>query len=85
MARTLGTDWLRKSTTPEERDSTTSMVRTAKPTLDVLLEIIKTRRQAIERSTEADYVNASWPYLQAHKNGRCQELDYIISLIDLNE
>jgi hypothetical protein len=52
----------------------------------VLLRLIQLTKQRIEdikasERREQSYENASWAYLQSHRNGRAQELDYLLNLL----
>jgi hypothetical protein len=35
----------------------------------------------LQKSREADYESPSWAYLQAHKNGRIQQLNELLTLL----
>jgi hypothetical protein len=80
----LGTDWYRQDKSQEERDATTQAVASAKGILDMLLARALARKAEVANTSQADYTSPSWSHLQAHKNGRLEELDYFIKMIDLN-
>lgn len=59
----------------------------ANPILLELMAHLKERKESLEAQdrTEDTYDKASWSHLQAHRNGRAQELHYIIQLLSFAE
>jgi hypothetical protein len=57
------------------------------PVILRLIEILKDRKESIEAKprNEDIYENPSWSHLQAHLNGRAQEIQYIIQLLSFAE
>ena len=48
-----------------------------------LKEILQERRKTLEKYQ--DYDSASWSHKQAHQNGRQEELDFLLSILNLKE
>ncbi len=45
-----------------------------------LIEILNKEKKELTRST--DYTNPSWAYQQAHNNGRLQQIDNVLHLLE---
>lgn len=64
-----------------------NQLRAAKPILERQSQIIKDELASTERSETdvKEYGAASWPYLQADKNGYKRALKFLLKLIDLDQ
>ena len=71
-------EWARHADRSEQE--VLAMLEAARPTLDVLKNIIETRRRN-KRPTRGDYDNPSWAPKQAHDNGFNEALNEIEKLL----
>lgn len=57
------------------------------PVLKRLVQILKDRKEQLEAlpRSEDSYDSPSWSHLQAHRNGRAQELQFILQLLSFAE
>lgn len=82
----LASDWVRGTKTLEQKQEIYNQVVGSYKALELLKGIIfKRRDNLIGSPSEDDYKNTSWANLQAHRNGRLQELDYIIKLLTISD
>jgi hypothetical protein len=79
----LAIDWFRKISNQEDKKATEQAIRQAGGVLEILKDLLETRLRSISKTNEDDYDSPSWAYLQAHKNGRIQDLEYVIRLLTL--
>jgi hypothetical protein len=78
---TISTEWYVGCSTEADRAKRRALVETSEPLLDVLSKVISNRRKTIENVRETDYDIGGWAYLQAHRNGRLEELDRLETLV----
>ena len=81
----LATDWTKRCDSPEDKAATEQAIRQAGPILEILRETLVSRAESIKKTDEKDYTKASWSHFQAHRNGRHEELDYVIKLLTLKD
>ena len=57
------------------------------PVILTLIKHLKDRKESLEAQdrTETVYDNANWANLQAHRNGRAQEIYHILQLLSFAE
>jgi len=57
------------------------------PVILTLIKTLRERQASLEAQdrTETIYDNAAWSHLQAHRNGRAQELNFILQLLSFAE
>lgn len=71
------------------KDITEEVMKNAafNPVILHLIKMLQDRKEAIESKarTEDIYDNPSWSFLQAHQNGRAQELNFILQLLSFAE
>lgn len=79
----LASDWFRKTSDPDDKKATEQAIRQAGPVLEILRELLTNRLRNISRPKEETYTNPSWAYFQAHRNGRIEDLEYVIKLVTL--
>lgn len=62
------------------------MVKSAKPTLDLLKQILVDRMVEVQKSmlSTQNYESPAWAEMQADRLGAIRELDYVISLLTLD-
>lgn len=81
----LGMDWFKNARTPEEKEKVQALVLNSEPLLDLLRQILEMRKMGMTAFTEKNYENPSWAHLQAHRNGRIEEIDYLLKLLTPKE
>lgn len=81
----LATEWLRNAKTKEDKEKIYANVEAAQPALKLLINIILSRKAGMPLPKEDDYNSNSWAHLQAHRNGRIQECEWLLKLIQLND
>lgn len=79
--------WTQNLKTDEEKVNFQSTLRGSKPVLTRLAEIIEHKRSDLSRSERSlkTYLNPSWAYEQAHKNGYDSALKNIQELLFLDQ
>lgn len=80
---TLAADWFRQTSDPDDRKTREQAIRQAGPILEILKDLLTNRLRGVSQMREAAYDNPSWAYLQAHRNGRIEDLEYVIKLLTL--
>lgn len=83
----MRTEWTRDCPDDATKQERRDMVKSARPTLDVLRKILRTKLEEQEAAAFATsaYDSPSWPYLQADKNGRMALLKDLIDLVDVSD
>ena len=81
MKRSLSVEWYRGCNSDDARKTRKGLVSSSPPVREVLEDIANSRRDDLLRLREADYNAGSWAYLQAHRNGRLEELDRLLELL----
>ena len=78
--------WTKHLRDEKEQNNFYDYVRKCKPLLDRLGELIKEEEDKLLKSERSErvYDLGNWDYLQAHKNGYGQCLDYFKQLITLD-
>lgn len=74
--------WYHGCKTEEERANRKDLVHSSTPVLDVLEAVLEKRRRELLSMREDDYNVTGWAYLAAHRNGRLEELDRLIHLLN---
>lgn len=69
----------------EERENFKLSVQNSKIVLDKLREIVYNMYKETTSVSSRDYDCPSWPYKQAHDNGRLEILSEILELLDINK
>jgi hypothetical protein len=81
------TKWTQHLTDEEEKKRFQNQIWSAKPVLERLLLILDEQEKSLDRS-EIDpqsFSSPNWAYLQAFKNGDRFRLNYLKTLIDLDQ
>lgn len=81
----LAMEWLKYAKTAEAQEAAKTTVFNAEPAFMLLRMLLKDRRSAIPVLTEEDYKHGDWASLQAHRNGRIQEIDHLLQLITFKD
>lgn len=83
-AFTVTSEWLQAST---ETDPlvVTERIMSCADVLSVLSNILIERHREASTTREVDYTNSAWPYLEAHRKGRIEELEKIIRILPTND
>lgn len=78
-------EWFRGVREDADRKEREQMVRSAKPTLEVLKQLLEARLRAVDdtQMSKADYENPSWAFKQADANGAKRTLQELIQLLTL--
>lgn len=76
----MGVEWFFGCSTEEERSRRREIVLSSYSILKVLKEYLENKKNTLSMREE-DYDVAAWAFLQAHRNGRIDELDRLIKLI----
>jgi len=79
----LAADWFRQISDPDDRVAREQAIRQAGPILEILKDLLTNRLRTASQMREASYEHPSWAYLQAHRNGRIEDLEYVIKLLTL--
>lgn len=79
--------WTKNLDTPEEKERFESTVKSAKPVLKRLTDLLIEEEDALDRSeiNPDVYESASWASKQAHKNGQRSMIRKIKNLINLDQ
>lgn len=82
----MQTDWFKDCKTEEEKKERKELVKTAKPTLKVLKNILEKRIEAemLYGVKKERYDSPVWSHVQADVNGSVRTLQSILSLLDLD-
>ena len=83
----MKTEWFRGLTTDEAKQERRELVKSARPTLEVLKGLLEKRLKdkADKQSSEALYLNPNWAYLQADSTGAMRELKTLIDLLTIED
>lgn len=78
-------DWMR-GLKQEEKEKRIEMVQSARPTLELLKEILSSKLEGMqtEMLSQQNYESPSWGLKQADSVGAIRELNYVISLLTLD-
>ena len=76
----LSVEWYVGCATEEQRQRRKEIVLSSRSVLEVLKTYLEHRKNGLSVKEE-DYNVASWAYLQAHRNGKTEELDRLIKFI----
>jgi hypothetical protein len=78
-------EWWKYDCTQEERDERKALVRSAKPTLDVLRKMLEKRLEDIHsrRLSNSLYDSPNWPYMQADLLGSERVLTELVELLTI--
>lgn len=74
----FSTDWFQDLDENDDKELRAQLVQSAGPTLQILAEIVKRRKQSVE--TKYEYSEA-WQFEIARDIGRKQELDFLLRLL----
>lgn len=77
------TDWFRGvEQNAEEKEKIQNSLADAERAFEILRKIIRKRLDGLPSPSENDYARAAeWSHLQAHRNGRVQEMINLLKLI----
>ena len=81
MAKGISTEWYEDTGSEEARKERADLVKGSSTILEVLLKIVARRRAELLVVREPDYDVHGWPFVQAHQNGRLEELDRLYKLL----
>lgn len=81
----IQSEWLKYAKGEEEKEGTKQTVLNADPAFAILRKLLEDRRRAVPSITEKEYERADWAALQAHRNGRMQEIDHLLKLLTFKE
>ena len=73
--------WTQHIPEKEEKEKFAKSVLSSLP-LRRLKQILLEELEALDRPTEADYESPSWAYLQAHRNGRVQQIRSLLTMLE---
>lgn len=78
---------MRGCQTEAEKLERKEMVKSARPTLKVLRNVLEKRMQDLEANAQKSehYEKASWAYYQADHLGAMRAYNYVLSLLDQEE
>lgn len=76
----MGVEWYFGCANEDDRERRRDVVLSSYSILKVLKEYLTNKKDTLSMREE-DYDVAAWAYLQAHRNGRIDELDRLIKLI----
>jgi hypothetical protein len=81
------TKWTQHLSDPKERENFLLHLRSAKPVLERLMDIIKEEEGVLDKSELSikSFDTPNWPFLQAYKNGYRSGLNLTQKLIDLDQ
>jgi len=79
------TDWLRQAKNKADKEAVIAQLEAARPAFKLLESILLARKAGMGLFKEEDYNSPSWANLQAHRNGRTQECEWLLKLITLND
>ena len=75
-------DWFTGCTDETEKEARLLEIMQARNGLEVLYELLKRRKEKLDRPTRDEYDTPAWQYRLAHDNGRLEEDNYLLSLLD---
>jgi hypothetical protein len=83
----MRTEWYRGCTNDAEKQERKEMVMSAKPTLDILHRMVKTKlaEKEMVANSAALYDSPSWPYLQADKTGEMRVLKDMLEILNISD
>lgn len=81
------TKWTQHLKDDEEKARFRNQVFSAKPVLERLYSILEEQEKSLDRNEidPTSFSNPNWAYLQAFKNGDRFRLNYLKTLIDLDQ
>ena len=74
--------WTSHLKTQQDKDRFKQLLNSSKEVLERLSDILQSEFDSIDTVKETDYFNASWAYLQAHQNGRKEQLIKILTILN---
>lgn len=74
------TDWIKNLQDKKDQDEFKASIQNAGSVLDRVAQLIEERINSLG-APEKNYTSPSWAYLQAHVNGRKEELEYFKKLV----
>lgn len=77
----ISTEWYHRCKGRDEEQTRKNLVESSTPILAVLKSLVDQRKLELLSTRETDYDVPGWPYLQAHRNGRLEELDRLSNLL----
>lgn len=81
MSKNISTGWYSGCDNEKDRATRKGLVLSSTPILEVLKAMLERRKEEVQKVRDEDYNVAGWPYLQAHRNGKMEELDRLINLL----
>jgi len=81
----LAADWFRGISKEEDKASLIQAIYSAKGILDIVKELVIAHKNSLEKVSMTDYDSPQWAYKEAHKNGRKEEIDYLLRLLNLDQ
>lgn len=78
----LSIGWFADCSTPEEQQLRRDQIKNAGATLQILRDILENNRTKLDGGKAVDYENPAWQYKLAHENGRKEEIDNLLKLLD---
>lgn len=81
----IAMEWLKHAKTQEEKESARTTVLNAEPAFKLLRKLLEDRKASVPLIRDEDYQRGDWAALQAHRNGRIQEIDHLLQLLTFKE
>lgn len=74
-------DWIKKEKTPEGKKKVEGVLRNSVLALSIVYKLLEDKEKDLNSVKASDYENPSWAYLQAHKNGKLEQLQELKRLL----
>lgn len=83
----MRTEWYKGCINDVEKQERKELVKSAKPTLDVLRKILsdKLKEKEMVALSTATYDSPSWPFLQADKAGEMRVLKDTLDILNISD
>jgi len=80
----MDTRWTKHIRDPKEKEKLLGILKASSTMRDLLAELLKKELEELtsKASQEKDFDNASWPYLQAFRNGKIAHIRSQLDLLD---
>lgn len=83
----MRTEWYKGCVNDIEKQERKALVKSAKPTLDVLKKVLtdKLKEKESIAISATSYDSPSWPYLQADKTGEMRVLKDVLEILNISD
>lgn len=78
----IPTQWIKKEKSEEGRKRIEGILRNSVSALTLVYSLLEEKEKELSSPKTSDYENPSWAFLQAHKNGKLEQLAELKQLLE---